>query len=134
MIDSKSKSSILIVDDDVNVQEMLKECLLEAGYNATSVGSAITALNAIEKHHFNLLIIDIMMPDIDGISLCRSVRKIKDYERVPIIILTALSDAETMQEAMLYGAVDYIVKPFDVQALREKIQVAIHRSRQKKPL
>ena len=75
-----------------------------------------------------------MMPDIDGISLCRSVRKIESYERVPIIILTALSDAETMQEAMLYGAVDYIVKPFDVEALKEKIQVAIHQSRQKKPI
>ena len=51
-----------------------------------------------------------------------------------LIILTALSDAETMQDAMLYGAVDYIVKPFDVEALKEKIKVAIHQSRQKKPV
>lgn len=131
---NKPHKKILVVDDDVNVQEMLKECLEEVNYCVHAEGSAIKALNLVEKDSFDLLIIDIMMPDIDGLSLCKSVRNIKAYDRVPIIILTALSDAETMNDAMLYGAVDYIVKPFDMEALKEKIKIAIYSSRKKKPV
>ncbi|MFH1283891.1 MAG: response regulator transcription factor [bacterium] len=125
---------ILVVDDDINVQEMLKESLQEYGYSVSTESSAINALNIAEKVPFDLFIIDVMMPDIDGISLCKSVRNMKSCERIPIIMLTALSDSETMEDAMMCGAVDYVVKPFDIEALKEKIKFAIHQSRQKKPI
>jgi len=128
------KTKILVVDDDINVQEMLKEVLEDAGYSVCAESSAIDALNKVQKDSFDLLIVDIMMPDIDGISLCKSVRNLDGCDRIPIIVVTALSDAETMHDAMMYGAVDYVVKPFDVAALREKIKMALYQSRKKNPL
>ena len=129
-----SQYKILVVDDDVNVQEMLKQSLEDSGYSVSTEGSAIKALNQIEKNNYDLLIIDIMMPDIDGIALCKSVRNLPGCEKIPIIILTALSDSETMHDVMLYGAVDYVVKPFDIVALKEKIKMALYQARKKKPI
>jgi DNA-binding response OmpR family regulator len=119
---------ILVVDDDVNIQEMLNNGLSRFGYHVQVSSSAIDALSLIERSKFDLFIIDVMMPDIDGISLCKTIRNMDQAQDIPIIILTALSDAETMNDAMLFGAVDYIVKPFDMRALKEKIESALTKS------
>lgn len=123
---------ILVVDDDLNIQEMLNAGLSRYGYVVTVSSSAIDALSLIEKFKFDLVIIDVMMPDIDGITLCKTIRNMDKSADVPIIILTALSDAETMNDALLFGAVDYIVKPFDIRTLREKIASAVNKSQARK--
>ena len=123
---------ILVVDDDLNIQEMLNSGLSRYGYAITVSSSAIDALSLIEKSRFDLVIIDVMMPDIDGITLCKTIRNMDKSADIPIIILTALSDAETMNDALLFGAVDYIVKPFDLRALREKIDSAVNKSQARK--
>lgn len=125
---------ILVVDDDINIQEMLSEGLRRYGYSMHVSSSAIDALSLIEKSKFDLLIIDVMMPDIDGITLCKTIRNMDKSADIPIIILTALSDAETMNDALLFGAIDYIVKPFDIRSLKEKIEAALFKaSSRKKP-
>lgn len=123
---------ILVVDDDLNIQEMLNAGLSRYGYVVTVSSSAIDALSLIEKFKFDLVIIDVMMPDIDGITLCKTIRNMDKSADVPIIILTALSDAETMNDALLFGAVDYVVKPFDIRTLREKIASAVNKSQARK--
>lgn len=119
---------ILVVDDDLNIQEMLNSGLSRYGYAIQVSGSAIDALSLVERTKFDLLIIDVMMPDIDGITLCKTIRNMDKSADIPIIILTALSDAETMNDALLFGAVDYIVKPFDIRALKEKIEAALNKT------
>ena len=119
---------ILVVDDDLNIQEMLNSGLSRYGYAIQVSGSAIDALSLVERTKFDLLIIDVMMPDIDGITLCKTRRNMDKSADIPIIILTALSDAETMNDALLFGAVDYIVKPFDIRALKEKIEAALNKT------
>lgn len=123
---------ILVVDDDLNIQEMLNAGLSRYGYVVTVSSSAIDALSLIEKFKFDLVIIDVMMPDIDGITLCKTIRNMDKSADIPIIILTALSDAETMNDALLFGAVDYVVKPFDIRTLREKIASAVNKSQARK--
>lgn len=123
---------ILVVDDDLNIQEMLNSGLSRYGYAVQVSSSAIDALSMIEKTKFDLLIIDVMMPDIDGITLCKTIRNMDQSADIPVIILTALSDAETMNDALLFGAVDYVVKPFDMRSLKEKINSALHKSQARK--
>ena len=123
---------ILVVDDDLNIQEMLNSGLSRYGFSVQVSSSAIDALSMIEKTKFDLLIIDVMMPDIDGITLCKTIRNMDKSADIPVIILTALSDAETMNDALLFGAVDYVVKPFDMRSLKEKINSALHKSQSRK--
>lgn len=113
---------ILVIDDDPNIQEILENILSELGYKINLASDGDQALKRIEQDKPDLILMDIRLPDIDGISLCRQVRQLKETSNIPILMLTALSDVTTYHDAKLFGAVDYIVKPFDLDLLREKIE------------
>ncbi|HCJ67411.1 MAG TPA: hypothetical protein DHV62_08855 [Elusimicrobia bacterium] len=113
---------ILVIDDDLNIQEMLESVLSELGYEVDVASDGGQALQRVNQDKPDLIIMDIRLPDIDGISLCREIRQLKETSKIPIFMLTALSDLTTYHDAKLFGAVDYIVKPFDLDLLREKIE------------
>ena len=113
---------ILVIDDDLNIQEILENVLSELGYKIDLASDGSQALKRINQDKPDLIIMDIRLPDIDGISLCRQIRQLKETSEMPILMLTALSDLTTYHDAKLFGAVDYIVKPFDLDLLREKIE------------
>jgi DNA-binding response OmpR family regulator len=118
---------ILAVDDDPIILELLPVALREQGHcEVTTALSGAIALDVLSrtKVTFDVLLLDISMPEMDGITLCRRIRELPAYTSTPIIMLTALSDTLTIESAFGVGANDYITKPFDVKGIGARIQVA----------
>jgi len=118
---------ILAVDDDTLILDLLKSVLLNTGHKDLEVtNSAVEALKMVQRSDtpYECLLLDIQMPEMDGIAMARAVRKISGYEETPIIMLTAMTERRYMEDAFLAGATDYITKPFDVLELGARIRVA----------
>ena len=104
--------NILVVDDDTRIRGLLSKYLQNNGFRVSDAKDAETALQYIKEEHFDLLIIDVMMPGKSGIELTSEIRKTQD---IPILILTALSETPDRISGLQAGADDYIGKPFDPQ-------------------
>lgn len=122
--------SILIVEDDLNMAEMLKDHLKKRGFAADSTYNAIDALRSMEDRHYDLVISDLMMKDINGLELLDSIKKIRNDTEV--IIITAFGSIETAVEAIKRGAYHFIAKPFKLTDMDVIIQKAIEDRRIKK--
>lgn len=116
---------ILIVEDDGNIRDLLRLYLEREGYIVTSEADGEAGLNRFKKDEFSLVLLDIMMPRMDGIELCRKIREISD---VPLIMLTAKSETFDKVMALDLGADDYIVKPFEMREVLARINAVIRRS------
>ena len=116
-----AKKKILAVDDDASVADFYQQGLTMMGFDVTVAMSAAKAKDALKAGHPDLILMDIMMPDQDGISLTREIRNEPKTSHIPIIVVSGLADAGTLNDALLFGAVDYVVKPIDLEALRAKI-------------
>ena len=118
---------ILIVEDDMDIQELLREFLKEAGYEVTSASDGIEAMDLFAKNKYDLILLDIMLPKIDGFGVCELIRK---QSQVPIIMLTALGGEEEQIRGLDLQVDDYITKPFSVPILIRKIAAVLRRSGQ----
>ena len=117
---------VLIVEDDPNLRQVLQDYFLSKGDLPTTAPDGLTALEIVESETFDGVLLDIMMPGLDGLSVCRALRRNSD---VPIIFLTALSDEEDKLEGYRLGGDDYITKPFSMAVLYAKLTALIQRSR-----
>lgn len=114
------KPSILIVDDDEVMQETLSDVLRKRGYEIFTVGSGNGALPMIKKNVIDLILLDMRLPDIDGLEV---LKKIKEFDNeILVIMMTAYSDVQTAVSAMKSGAYDYINKPFELEELKLLIE------------
>jgi two-component system, NtrC family, response regulator AtoC len=112
--------SILIVDDDEVMQETLSDVLKKRGYEIFSVGSGNGALSIIKKNVIDLILLDMRLPDIDGLEV---LKKIKEFDtEILVIMMTAYSDVQTAVSSMKSGAYDYINKPFELEELKLLIE------------
>ena len=117
------KAKILVIDDEVEICNLLKSFLTKKGYEVATATSAAEGLEKIEKEKPKVILLDIRMPDMDGIELLKRIRGIdKD---VGVIMATAVNDENTAQEAVSLGAADYIIKPFDLEYLERSLIVKI---------
>ena len=116
---------ILIVEDDLDIQELLKNFLQEVGYAVTLASDGIEAISLFASTHFDLILLDIMLPKIDGFTVCELIRK---QSSVPIIMLTAKSEEEDKLKGYELGADDYITKPFSPKVLLAKVGALLRRS------
>jgi DNA-binding response OmpR family regulator len=116
---------ILIVDDDEMVRIALSELLKPEGYEIDSVGSAKEALDKLEEEKYDLLVLDIIMPQMDGLELCRRVRAMKDLVEVPIILLTAKTREQDRIDGMEAGANLFLSKPISPAKLVEVVSETI---------
>lgn len=121
-----SDVSILIVEDEQRVAEILKKQIEEAGYMAEIALDGYIGKRLAEKNKYNLIILDINLPLINGYDLCREIRK--SDSNVPIIMLTAFGTPDNKIEGFDAGADDYIIKPFDFRELLARINVFLKRS------
>ena len=119
--------NILIVEDDLDIQELLREFLKEAGYEVMTAGDGIEAMDLFAKNKYDLILLDIMLPKIDGFGVCELIRK---QSQVPIIMLTALGGEEEQIRGLDLQVDDYITKPFSVPILIRKIAAVLRRSSQ----
>lgn len=117
-----SKKRILAIDDDASISEFYQQSLKLLGYDVECAANARKAKESLAKSKPDLILMDVMMPEQDGISLTRELRAAPATADVPIIVVSGLADAGTLNDALLFGAVDYMVKPIDVDTLHAKIE------------
>jgi len=117
---------ILIVDDDAEIRTLLSRYLVKNGLRATAVGDGRAMWQAIERGHFDLVVLDVMLPGDDGLTLCRDLRAKSD---VPIIMLTARGEETDRIVGLEMGADDYLPKPFSARELLARIKAVLRRAR-----
>ena len=118
--------AILIVDDDAQIRQLLREYLAGFGMSVVAVADGMEMADAMENNSFDLVILDLMLPGDDGLTLCRNLRAKSD---IPILMLTARGEAMDRVIGLEVGADDYIVKPFEPRELVARIQSILRRTR-----
>ena len=116
---------ILVVDDDTNICELLRLYLEKEGYETIVVNDGEAALEAAAKHNPDMLLLDIMLPKLDGWQVCREIRK---SSAVPIIMLTAKGETFDKVLGLELGADDYVTKPFDAKEVVARVKAVLRRS------
>ncbi len=120
---------ILVVEDEKDIQNIIKAFLENAGYKVETADDGLDGINIIQKDKFDLVLLDIMMPKIDGFVVCEMIRK---NSNVPIIILTALTDEESQLKGFDKLADDYITKPFSMPIVLKHIEAILRRTDNRK--
>ncbi len=118
---------ILAVDDDSEVLETVGRVLRHDAYEVSLANSAAQALILLEKRTPDLMILDIVMPEVDGITLCRQLRRESRFIPLPILFLTAKGSTDDIVNGLDAGADDYVVKPFELAELRARIAALLRR-------
>ena len=115
---------ILIVEDEPDIQELLRAYLEDAGYETAAAGDGVAALALFGTQTFDLVLLDLMLPKIDGFGVCELIRR---QSQVPILMLTALDGEEQQLRGFRLDIDDYVTKPFSMPVLLEKIRVILRR-------
>jgi len=123
----KTKSKILLAEDDLSLGYLIKDNLVEAGYEVVLCPDGQTALDQFNKEHFDICLLDVMMPNKDGFTVLKGIRH--QNVHVPILMITAKSMEEDRIHGFEIGADDYICKPFSMQELLMRIDVFLRRTR-----
>jgi DNA-binding response OmpR family regulator len=121
-----TKATILAVDDEPRVLKLLKANLESSGYKVLTAADGEEAVDLVERHLPNLVILDLMLPKMDGYAACR---RIREFSSVPIIMLTARSAQVDLIHGFEVGADDYLTKPFSVTELLMRVQAVLRRSK-----
>lgn len=116
---------VLVVDDEILIRRLLQQTLEGEGYVVTTVGSMYEALAEVGRNAFDLIVLDRILPDGDGMEACR---RIRDRHQTPIIMLTAKREVVDRIEGLEEGADDYMIKPFDVEELVARVKAQLRRS------
>jgi two-component system alkaline phosphatase synthesis response regulator PhoP len=119
---------ILLAEDEEHLQEALKLNLEMEGYEVTAVSDGLAVLKEVESQHFDLIIMDIMMPELDGISTIQSIRL--NNRELPILILSAKNASADRVTGLKTGADDYLTKPFNLEELLLRVEILIRRNQQ----
>lgn len=118
-------AKILIVEDEADIQELLKNYLEEAGYELAMAGDGVEAVNLAAKNRYDLVLLDVMLPKIDGFGVLEVIRK---ESQVPVIMLTALDGEESQIRGYDLQVDDYVTKPFSMPVLLRKIGAVLRRT------
>lgn len=116
---------ILVVEDELDIQEMLCAYLRDTGYETGCAGDGVTAIDLFHKSHWDLILLDLMLPKIDGYGVCELIRK---ESGIPIIMLTALDTEENQLRGFDLQIDDYVTKPFSMPILLRKIAAILRRT------
>jgi len=123
----QKKHSVLLVEDEENLQDALRLNFEIEGYEVTSVYDGAEALKAVHNEYFDVIILDVMLPEIDGISVCENIRLFNS--EVPILILSAKNTSADRVIGLQKGADDYLTKPFDLTELLLRVKKLIEKSK-----
>lgn len=118
---------ILIVEDDINTQKLMCAVLKHGGYNTYTAKDGLEALERLETQRFDLIVLDLMMPRMDGYKFCEQLRDVG--ENIPILMVTANQEIKDMHKGFLAGTDDYMTKPFDEQELLFRIKALLRRAK-----
>jgi two-component system response regulator ResD len=120
-----SKIQILVVDDEWNMRNLLRIYLTKNGFDVFEAKNGLEAVEMVEKDNFDLMILDLMMPDMDGWEVCANIRQ---SSRIPILMLTARTETKDKIQGLNLGADDYLTKPFEPEELIARVYALLRRA------
>lgn len=123
-------SKILVVDDDRAINELIKVNLTLAGYSVVQAYDGVEGFALAKQELPNMVILDVMMPNVDGYTVAQRIRQCESIKNMPILMLTALSDITDKGKGFDIGIDDYLVKPFDMEELKMRVKAILKRSNQ----
>lgn len=115
---------ILVADDDLNIRTLLRHVLTREGYLVVEAGDGREALGLLKEHTVDLAVVDVMMPQMDGLELCQHIRETYD---IPVILLTARQQLSDKEQGYLHGTDDYVTKPFEPEELLFRMKALFRR-------
>src|SRR4051812_29710095 len=118
---------VLIVDDDPDIQRLVSYNLTQAGFQVVTADTGRRALEIVQTHPPDLIILDLMLPDVDGIEVCRTLRQRENSRRIPVVMLTARSEEIDRVIGFELGADDYVMKPFSPRELVLRVKSIFRR-------
>ena len=119
------KQKILLVEDEHSIADSISYNLKQEGFSVTHVDEGPIALELFQEEEFSLIILDLMLPEISGLDICRSIRKTSD---IPIIMVTAKDSEADRVAGLEIGADDYVIKPFSVRELLSRVRAVLRRT------
>jgi two-component system phosphate regulon response regulator PhoB len=122
------RQSILVVEDEEDIRELVSYNLLKEGYQVAGVASGEDALTAVESKAPDLILLDIMLPGLDGLKVCRKLKQNPLFKSIPIIMLTAKGEEPDIVAGLNMGADDYVTKPFSPKVLVARVQAVLRRA------
>lgn len=122
---TQEKYTILIIEDDYPIQRFLRSALIGAGYHVADAETGREGINLIVRQHPELLLLDLGLPDMDGIAV---IKELREWSHIPIVVLSARGQEKDKVQALDAGADDYLTKPFSVDELLARIRVALRHS------
>lgn len=122
-----SKERLLVIEDDADIQELVRVTLLRNGFQVTCVKEGTAALEAVRTETYDLVLLDLMLPDMNGLDICKSLKRDPRTAAVPIVIVTAKGEDADVVVGLELGADDYVVKPFSPRVLLARIQAILRR-------
>ena len=122
----EGRKCILAIDDENDVLLIIKTALQSEGYDVITATNGYDGLATAEERVPNLILLDLMMPEMDGMEVLKCLKESKVTDQIPVVILTGLSDREKIREALDRGTSFYIVKPFEYQDLVAKVKLALN--------
>lgn len=125
-----SKNKILVVDDESDIRELIEYNLKKEGYQVITAENGVEAIEQAKKHFPQLILLDIMMPEMDGIEACRTIRSLPEFKDTFIVFLTARSEEYSEVSGFDVGADDYITKPIKPRILMSRINALLRRNKQ----
>ena len=111
-----------MVDDDRDIRDALRGALTDEGYDVTVVPNGLRLLSALQVDKPDLIVLDVMMSWIDGFELCKAIKRNADYQRIPVMFISAKNTPEDIEHGLSCGAVDYVTKPFEEEELHEVVR------------
>lgn len=127
-----SKKNILVVDDEQHIVELIKFNLENNGYNVFESNNGEDALKKVKEDDIDLVLLDLMLPEIDGLEVCQKIKRDRDINEVSIIMVTAKGDETDKIIGLEIGADDYITKPFSIRELLARVKAVLRRSEEKR--
>lgn len=125
-----TKNPILIIDDEPDVFDVLEGILFKEGHQLNYAPNGVEAIKFLESSLPDLIILDLMIPDCDGIEICRQIKQVPEWEHIPIIIITALNSKETLAQCLDAGADDFIAKPVSSVEVRARVRAMLRLKKQ----
>ncbi|HEX3019220.1 MAG TPA: response regulator transcription factor [Chitinispirillaceae bacterium] len=126
-----SSERILVIEDDEDIQTLITHNLTREGFKVTVAGNGIEGINKIRQETFDCIVLDLMLPGIDGLEICRQLKKDPNTQHIPITMVTAKGEESDIVTGLELGADDYIIKPFSPRVLVARIRSILRRNNQR---
>jgi len=125
-METKSEGNVLVVDDDRNAVDILSRLLTREGFTVQCASGGHEALATVARHPIDVILLDVMMPDMDGFQVCEALRRDERTREIPVILLTAKDDMETRVVGMRLGVSEFLTKPINKVELFARLRAQMH--------